>query len=78
MTALQHGVVVDASLVLKWVLNEPHSAAALHLLETWVEQEVMVAALSLAYCTGTKRIGVTRSFRSPNLIISPRPMMRSI
>jgi predicted nucleic acid-binding protein len=43
-------VVLDASFVLKWVLNEPDSSKALALLTEWVGEEVvMLAPALLAY-----------------------------
>jgi predicted nucleic acid-binding protein len=40
-------VVVDASLALKWVLEERHSVEAQRLLDTWVQTQVIVTAPSL-------------------------------
>ncbi|MBX5468031.1 MAG: type II toxin-antitoxin system VapC family toxin [Firmicutes bacterium] len=40
-------VVVDASLALKWVLDEPHSGEAQQLLDLWVRRRVIVMAPTL-------------------------------
>ncbi|HYB01049.1 MAG TPA: type II toxin-antitoxin system VapC family toxin [Ktedonobacteraceae bacterium] len=40
-------VVVDTSIVLKWVLDEPDSATALALLTKWVNDEIVIQAPAL-------------------------------
>jgi len=40
-------VVVDTSIVLKWVLDEPDSATALALLTRWVNDEIVIQAPAL-------------------------------
>ncbi|GAC1616118.1 MAG: type II toxin-antitoxin system VapC family toxin [Ktedonobacteraceae bacterium] len=43
-------VVVDSSIAIKWVLEEPNSAIALELLDEWIDNEkVIVAPALLAY-----------------------------
>lgn len=46
-TGARPRVVVDASLALKWVLEEPHSIEAQNLLNRWVQTQVIVTAPTL-------------------------------
>ena len=44
---MKKAVVVDTSIVLKWVLDEPDSATALALLTRWVNEETVIQAPAL-------------------------------
>jgi len=44
---MKRAVVVDTSIVLKWVLDEPDSATALALLTRWINDEIVIQAPAL-------------------------------
>jgi predicted nucleic acid-binding protein len=44
---MRRAIVVDTSIVLKWVLDEPDSATALALLTEWINKEIVVRAPAL-------------------------------
>ncbi len=44
---MKSAIVVDTSIVLKWVLDEPDSATALALLTRWVNEETLIQAPAL-------------------------------
>ena len=44
---MNEAVVVDASLALKWVLDEPDSVAAVKLLNSWTDRGTKVIAPEL-------------------------------
>jgi predicted nucleic acid-binding protein len=44
---MKKAIVVDTSIVLKWVLDEPDSATALTLLIGWINEEIVIQAPAL-------------------------------
>lgn len=44
---MRGAVVVDTSIVLKWVLDEPDSSTALALLTRWINEEIVIQAPAL-------------------------------
>jgi predicted nucleic acid-binding protein len=44
---MKRAVVVDTSIVLKWVLDEPDSATSLALLTRWINDEIVIQAPAL-------------------------------
>lgn len=44
---MKRAIVVDTSIVLKWVLDEPDSATALALLNGWINEEIVIQAPAL-------------------------------
>ena len=44
---MKRAIVVDTSIVLKWVLDEPDSAKALALLNGWINEEIVIQAPAL-------------------------------
>ena len=44
---MKKAIVVDTSIVLKWVLDEPDSASALALLTGWINEEMLIQAPAL-------------------------------
>jgi predicted nucleic acid-binding protein len=44
---MKKAIVVDTSIVLKWVLDEPDSVAALTLLTEWINEEIVIQAPAL-------------------------------
>ena len=44
---MKRAIVVDTSIVLKWVLDEPDSATALALLTGWINEEIVIQAPAL-------------------------------
>jgi predicted nucleic acid-binding protein len=44
---MRRAVVVDTSIVLKWVLEEPDSSTALALLTGWINEEIVIQAPAL-------------------------------
>ncbi len=44
---MKRAIVVDTSIVLKWVLDEPDSATALALLNKWINEGVVIQAPAL-------------------------------
>jgi predicted nucleic acid-binding protein len=47
---MKRAVVVDTSIVLKWILDEPDSATALALLTSWIDDEIVIQAPALLAC----------------------------
>ena len=44
---MKRAIVVDTSIVLKWVLDEPDSATALELLNRWIREGIVIQAPAL-------------------------------
>ena len=44
---MKRAIIVDTSIVLKWVLDEPDSATALALLTRWINEGIVIQAPAL-------------------------------